>query len=125
MEFSRLGTDYHASTTLSPDPFLWHWLAVTGALFLLSAAMLALWLRWAPHPAASPSTPSPGVKNGHHPVGPPAPPCHHQPGNLPARPGRMRTNPVAARLHPARPPVRTRNHTTRTPVIADLARRAR
>jgi hypothetical protein len=26
------------------------------------------------------------------------------PGNLPARPGRMRTNPVSARLHPARPP---------------------
>jgi hypothetical protein len=38
----RLGTDYHASTTLSPDPFLWHWLAVTGALFLTSAALLAL-----------------------------------------------------------------------------------
>ena len=50
----RLGTQYHASTTLSPDPFLWHWLAVTGALFLLSAAMLALRLRRTPHPAASP-----------------------------------------------------------------------
>src|SRR5271155_5722173 len=37
----RLHTDYHASTTLSADPFLWHWLAVTGALFLLSAALLA------------------------------------------------------------------------------------
>jgi hypothetical protein len=47
----RLGTNYHASTTLSPDPFLWHWLAVTGVLFLLSAAMLALRLRRAPHPA--------------------------------------------------------------------------
>jgi hypothetical protein len=41
----RLHTDYHASTTLSPDPFLWHWLAVTGALFLASAALLALRLR--------------------------------------------------------------------------------
>jgi hypothetical protein len=49
----RLHTDYQASTTLSPDPFLWHWLAVTGALFLLSAAMLALRLRRTPHPAAS------------------------------------------------------------------------
>lgn len=50
----RRGTQYHASTTLSPDPFLWHWLAVTGALFLLSAAMLALRLRRTPHPAVSP-----------------------------------------------------------------------
>jgi hypothetical protein len=46
----RLGTNYHASTTLSPDPFLWHWLAVTGTLFLLSAVMLALRLRRAAHP---------------------------------------------------------------------------
>jgi hypothetical protein len=41
----RLHTDYRASATLSPDPFLWHWLAVTGALFLGSAALLALRLR--------------------------------------------------------------------------------
>jgi hypothetical protein len=41
----RLRTSYRASTTLSPDPFLWHWLAVTGVLFVLSAAMLALRLR--------------------------------------------------------------------------------
>lgn len=41
----RLRTSYHASTALSPGPFLWHWLAVTGTLFLLSAAMLALRLR--------------------------------------------------------------------------------
>jgi hypothetical protein len=44
----RLHTDYQASTTLSPDPFLWHWLGVTGALFLLSAVMLALRLRRTP-----------------------------------------------------------------------------
>jgi hypothetical protein len=31
--------------TLSLDPYLWHWVAVTGALFLLSAAALALRLR--------------------------------------------------------------------------------
>ena len=43
----RLHTNYQASTTLSPDPFLWHWLAVTGVLFLLSAVLLALRLRWA------------------------------------------------------------------------------
>lgn len=41
----RLATSYHASTTLSPDPYLWHWLAVTGALFLLSAAAFAVRLR--------------------------------------------------------------------------------
>ena len=59
----RLRTQYHASTTLSPDPFLWHWLAVTGALFLLSA-MLALRLRavrrddeWSQRPARNPSVP--------------------------------------------------------------------
>jgi hypothetical protein len=41
----RLHTRYQASTTLSPDPFLWHWLAVTGTLFLLSAIVFALRLR--------------------------------------------------------------------------------
>jgi hypothetical protein len=41
----RLHTRYQASTALSPDPFLWHWLAVTGTLFLLSAIVFALRLR--------------------------------------------------------------------------------
>ena len=41
----RLPTGFQAATTLSLDPYLWHWLAVTGALFLLSAAALALRLR--------------------------------------------------------------------------------
>jgi hypothetical protein len=41
----RLRTRYQASTTLSPDPYLWHWLGVTGALFLLSAVALALRMR--------------------------------------------------------------------------------
>jgi hypothetical protein len=49
----RLTTHYQQSTTLSPDPFLWHWLAVTGALFLLSAGAYALRLR-AAHRAAAP-----------------------------------------------------------------------
>ncbi len=68
----RLGTQYHASTTLSPDPFLWHWLAVTGALFLTSAVMLA----------ASPSTPSRSEKNRRNPAGAPRaapPPAARQP----------------------------------------------
>ena len=54
----RLTTRYQQSTTLSPDPFLWHWLAVTGALFLLSAAAYALRLR-AAHRAAAPKERSP------------------------------------------------------------------
>jgi hypothetical protein len=41
----RLPAHFAAATTLSLDPYLWHWLAVTGALFLLSAAALALRLR--------------------------------------------------------------------------------
>ena len=36
------GGYYHASTGLSAAPYVWHWLAVTGALFLLSAAAYAL-----------------------------------------------------------------------------------
>jgi hypothetical protein len=47
----RLKTHYQYSTGLSPDPFLWHWLAVTGALFLLSAVAYAVRLR-AVHRAA-------------------------------------------------------------------------
>jgi len=41
----RLPSPYHASTTLSADPYVWHWLAVTGVLFLLSAVAFALRLR--------------------------------------------------------------------------------
>lgn len=41
----RLPTAYEISTTLSLDPYVWHWLAVTGALFLGSALLLALRLR--------------------------------------------------------------------------------
>jgi hypothetical protein len=41
----RLPTRFPDTTTLPLDPFLWHWLAVTGALFLLSATALALRLR--------------------------------------------------------------------------------
>jgi hypothetical protein len=41
----RFPRGYHISTGLSADPYVWHWLAVTGALFLLSAAAYALRLR--------------------------------------------------------------------------------
>jgi hypothetical protein len=47
----RLPSPYHASTTLSADPYVWHWLAVTGALFLLSAVAFALRLRGRPRTA--------------------------------------------------------------------------
>ena len=41
----RLPARFPVTTTLSLDPYLWHWLAVTGAMFLLSATALALRLR--------------------------------------------------------------------------------
>ncbi len=41
----RLPRRFPGTTALSLDPYLWHWLGVTGALFLLSAAGLALRLR--------------------------------------------------------------------------------
>jgi hypothetical protein len=76
----RLHTHYHASTTLSPDPYLWHWLAVTGVLFLLSAAMFALRLRTARRPAsppgrqpAAPGAAGPGGDTGHSSAGSPGP----------------------------------------------------
>ena len=50
----RLPGGYHASTGLSADPYVWHWLAVTGALFLLSAAAYALRLRRVSRRAAPP-----------------------------------------------------------------------
>jgi hypothetical protein len=47
----RLPHRFQASTTLSLNPYLWHWLGVTGALFVLSAAALALRLRTRRHGA--------------------------------------------------------------------------
>jgi hypothetical protein len=54
----RLRSPYHASTTLSADPYVWHWLAVTGALFLLSAVAFALRLRKQSRTAAPPKRPA-------------------------------------------------------------------
>lgn len=41
----RLPAGFPRTTGLPLDPYLWHWLGVTGALFLLSAAAYALRLR--------------------------------------------------------------------------------
>jgi hypothetical protein len=68
----RLPSPYHASTTLSADPYLWHWLAVSGTLFLLSAVAFALRLRRRPRAAARPERPAaaaagagPDAEGGH------------------------------------------------------------
>ncbi len=63
----RLTAVYHASTTLSADPYLWHWLAVTGALFLLSAIAFAVRLRATPHDHrddADPAEAGPSARGG-------------------------------------------------------------
>jgi hypothetical protein len=65
----RLPSPYHASTTLSADPYLWHWLAVTGALFLLSAVAFALRLRGRPRTTRTPHRPAAPT-----PIRPAAPP---------------------------------------------------
>ena len=53
----RLPGRFTTSTTLPLNPYLWHWLAVTGALFLLSATALALRLGAAHRRARDPSQP--------------------------------------------------------------------
>jgi hypothetical protein len=89
----RLHTRYQASTTLSPDPYLWHWLAVTGALFLASAVALALRIRFLRRPLAPPGQqpapqlpPSPPVPPGQQPASPVPPPPPASPGHDPAPP---------------------------------------
>jgi len=68
----RLPARFPDTTTLSLDPFLWHWLAVTGALFLLSATALALRLGAARRGTRKGRTPGPG---------PAAPPSDVTPGH--------------------------------------------
>ncbi|HEX3959864.1 MAG TPA: hypothetical protein VHZ03_25055 [Trebonia sp.] len=94
----RLHTRYQASTTLSPEPFLWHWLGVTGALFLLSAVAFALRVRFLRRPAASPAQEGtsprplpPAPASAHQPTPPPppgaaAPPAQPTPPPPPAPP---------------------------------------
>lgn len=58
----RLSAPYPASTTLSADPYVWHWLAVTGALFLLSAVALAFRLRRSSRSVPAPAGPQEAPK---------------------------------------------------------------
>src|SRR6516225_8755560 len=96
----RLRTRYQASTTLSPAPFLWHWLAVTGALFLLSAAALAVRIRTLHPPPAPPERPpAPPERPPAPPERPPAPP--ERPPAPPERPPAPPERPPAP---PERPP---------------------
>ena len=99
----RLHTGYYASTTLSADPYLWHWLAVTGALFLLSAVMLALRLRRMPHPAVSPSAAGRDGQDRHNVArGANSCPAPANPATTRAQPNRMWTNPrLPARYRPS------------------------
>jgi hypothetical protein len=99
----RLHTDYHASTTLSADPFLWHWLAVTGALFLLSAALLALRLRRMPYPAAAPPTSSRGRSVRPSSAGVPGPVPPRATRLPPRMSGPDVDEPAAGRLLPPQP----------------------
>lgn len=96
----RLRTRYQASTTLSPDPFLWHWLAVTGVLFLLSAAAFALRLRTLRRPAAPPALPAPPESPA--PPASPALPAPPAPPALPALPAPPAPQPPP-RVLPPRP----------------------
>jgi hypothetical protein len=70
----RLPAHYQASTTLSPDPYLWHWLAVTGALFLISAVALALRIRHLRQSTATPEKPPADQQPQARPAARPGPP---------------------------------------------------
>jgi len=75
----RLPTRFPVTTTLSLDPYLWHWLAVTGALFLLSATAFALRLGAVRRGTRKRRTPGPGSAGAPgdvtpDPPGPPEPP---------------------------------------------------
>jgi hypothetical protein len=100
----RLRTRYQASTTLSPDPYLWHWLAVTGILFLASAVALALRIRGLRHPPA-PLEPEPAQPS---PLRPPSGTGPADPGHgrdpLP-HPAAERTPDIAAADHPDHPDI--------------------
>ncbi len=100
----RLRSPYHASTTLSADPYAWHWLAVTGALFLLSAVAFALRLRGRPRTVAAPERPvaAPADAGPDAEGGQAADPGH--PGPEPEEPEPEPDAPSLVRPAPADPP---------------------
>jgi hypothetical protein len=128
----RLRSPYHASTTLSADPYVWHWLAVTGALFLLSAVAFALRLRGKGHTASPPERPAPtpaGAGPDHPgPVGPSRgqpPPIREEPdpgpgasGLTPAE-GDSRQDPAGS--SPGRPGPAAEDRDPPDPVLSQLA----
>jgi peroxiredoxin len=82
----RLPAHFPVSTTLPLDPYLWHWLAVTGALFLLSATALALRLGAARRrarngPTSSQETAGPSTDGIPDQSVPPEPPDPAEPPN--------------------------------------------
>jgi len=95
----RLPARFTVLTSLSLDQYLWHWVAVTGALFLLSAVAFAVRLRTA---LGSRQEPAPGWRSagpaadvapdhpGRHrvpPYGPPPPGTGPRPMARDPRPG--------------------------------------
>ena len=84
----RLRSPYHASTTLSADPYVWHWLAVTGTLFLLSAVAFALRLRGRPRPGGRAAGPAKTRRPNGRPSKPARPDVRSREGN--PGPGRQR-----------------------------------
>jgi hypothetical protein len=101
----RLPGGYHASTGLSADPYVWHWLAVTGALFLLSAATYALRLRRVssravPLDPAPVPEPKPRLPQAQPPQPQPPQPQPAQPQPQPAQP---QPQPAQPQPQPAQP----------------------
>jgi hypothetical protein len=90
----RLPAPYSSSTGLSADPYVWHWLAVTGTLFLLSAVAFALRLRRQSRTAAPPERPA-------------APPDGEpvQPASEPVQPAGEPVQPAGEPVQPAGEPV--------------------
>jgi hypothetical protein len=90
----RLPTRFPLATTLPLDPYLWHWLAVTGALFLLSATALALRLGAARRGGRKRRRARTGALPGQEDAGP-------RPGASPGHPDQPR--PPGLTGHPTRP----------------------
>jgi hypothetical protein len=94
----RLPKRFTYTTTLSLDPYLWHWLAVTGALFLLSATAYAVRLRTTRH-----RPPPHRPKHGKPPPSEHPPPQNAPPDNAPRQPARPESGPGQPGRHESAP----------------------